>query len=198
MINMSNNETVKIAISGATNCGKTTLIKDLSQRLNLPIVEEQFEALNDPTILKKPYENLMNRAYQIFDKKLLIEDEFEKGFITDRCPIDLFFFWCNHPAIVRSEQTLIFYNKCKKQCEKYDFLIIPPWGSVTYKHLESYIPGLSKPKMNPWINLRRHTGMMGLAFDWIPREKIIIPPQDLIDINKRSDWILEQISLSGD
>ena len=123
----------------------------------------------------------------------MMENEFENGFISDRCPIDLFFLWNMKLALTDNIQTLEFHNKCKKRCEQYDFLIVPPWGSVTYKNLESYIPGLSKPRMNPWVNLQRHAIMMGLAYSWIPRERIITPPQDLVDINKRSEWILKQI-----
>lgn len=185
---------MKIAISGAANCGKTTLAKHLAKELDLPVIEEQFKIILAVKQAKTGVKDLKDAFHNLFYDKKNQEEPHINGFLTDRCPIDLFNFWSVHPALHCLPETYDFFKLCKEQSQHYDYVIFPPWGSVTYHNLETGIPGQTMPRMNPWLNLARHSSTLGLAYTWLPAEKIIQLPSHITDIDERTRWLIDKIT----
>lgn len=185
---------MKIAISGAANTGKTTLAKDLSKETGLPLIEERFGDLRPKRIEDKNAGWIAEAFLKVDRAKQELEQTFHKGFITDRCTIDLFNFWTYTPFLVNRAETQKLYEKWKTHSTTYDYIIFLSWGSVAYRENESGESRLVKVQMNPWNNLRRHTSTLGLAYSWADSRKIIVVPKHVIERKERVDWVLKTLT----
>ena len=94
---------------------------------------------------------------------------------------------------VPSKEILAFQNKAEVYCQKYDVLIVPPWGVVSYISPGSWKPGMSSYKMNPWTNYMRHMAFHGVAISWLPREKVLTPPADVVLEGNIGDWLMRSV-----
>jgi len=186
---------MKISLSGAANCGKTTLVQLLSATLSLPIIDEKFDILMKGLLQAdcNSIERIQLIFQQVFEEKKSTEVLFSKGFITDRCPLDLFNFFSNLTTLLQTNEVYGFYEECRQHVQQYDYVIIPPWGVASYQDLDNYILGETKPVMSPWVNMNRHASTIGLALMWLPVEKVLIIPDDILSTNEQCEWIIERI-----
>ncbi len=190
---------MRLAITGASFCGKTTLANNLAKLLNLPIFHEGLDLINDSLKKGEDVPNVINAFKTTLKNRIKTENKHKDGFISDRCPLDIYNYWSIYTPLIENSYSTVFHDNCKTQMQKYDYVIIPPWGVVSFNDINPNqdAPTLRKldkrppPKMNPWMNLSRHASMIGLAYIWLPPEKIILIPNSVADIDERVAWLLE-------
>ena len=79
--------------------------------------------------------------------------------------------------------------RAKQTCEDYDYLIVPPWGAVSYQHPEHWSDENRHPPMNPWTNYARHMTILGLALDWMGHDRVLLPPMEHMQNGTAVDWV---------
>lgn len=177
---------MRLAVTGASNCGKTTLAKDLAKTLKLQVIPEflgsPFEVSPHLTPLQE-----MKRFAAILEAKSHREATLSNGFVSDRCPIDLAYSWLIRGLPLRyPKESQDFISLCKKQSPHYDALVFPPGpspelGSVNY---------FGKPA-RIWEMWRNHNALIGLAFQWLPTNKVHVIPTHVETREQRIEWVLE-------
>jgi len=189
---------MRIALSGAANTGKTTLARDLSEATNLPFINERFDELPRKPPRGEAAEQLAAAFNRINREKLELEHTYNEGFVSDRCPIDIFNYWISFPVLANRPDTQDLYRNCRKHANTYDYIVFISWGSVAYREIDADKPKLLHRNMNPWMNLTRHSSTLGLAYSWVNTERILVIPKDIIDRKERVDWLLGSIANGSD
>lgn len=184
---------MRIGLSGAANCGKSTLAEQISVQFGVPVIEEKFRVLRKRIRSAKSPNEFLNAFVSTLEEKEEAEARCDGGFVADRTPIDLFVYLCTFsPQLlnsVPSKNILAFQKRAEAYCQKYDVLIIPPWGVVSYKDLSSWKPGAESLKMNPWTNYTRHMIVLSVAQSWMQNGKVITPPADIVLGGNVGDWL---------
>ena len=185
---------MKIGISGAANCGKSTIAKKIARDLNLPIIDERLNIIQERLRNESSPQKNLDTFLSILEEKNQSEEKNTSGFVADRTPIDLFVLFCAQPQqllnTMPSGKVNEFLRKARTYCKKYDYIIIPPWGVVSYSELESWKAGFSYPRMNPWTNYVRHMSFLGTACMWVPQCKVLQPPASVVLEGRVTDWFL--------
>lgn len=171
---------MKIAISGSGGIGKSTLSKNLANKFNIALIEENYAALNASDDQKAPHQKL----FQIFETKLVLENE-HSSFVTDRCPLDLMNTWLSRGLHTRNVPSAKFIRQCTEHCSRYDFVIIPPWNSFPLEQATQSLPR----NMNKLGQMRQHASILGLAHIWIDPEKIIEIPKSMNELEERIKYV---------
>ena len=184
---------MRIAVSGSAGSGKTSLVESLSKRLNLKIIPENYDDFFDKQGRHlRPPERLMQKINKVLDIKH--KQELDAGeFIVDRCPIDLFNLWMTRGFHLTKGRTDEFQKKCIKYLNKYDALILLPWGDIPLKQVEQ-AGSKRKRVMKPWIQFRHHSTIVGIAMQWIPLNKIIAVPKGLGGVEPRCEHVINTLS----
>lgn len=185
---------MKIAISGAANTGKSTLAKDLARATSLPLIPERFNELPRRSREDKAGNQLAAAFQRLHSVKLELEQDHPDGFVTDRCPLDIFNYWTTFPVLTNRPESFALYKDCRSHMETYDFIVFLTWGSIVYSEVEAGKPCADSTLMNPWQNLARHASTLGLAHIWVPAERIIVVPGDVTDREERVKWLLDRFA----
>ena len=159
-------KTMKIGFSGAANCGKTTLSRMASEQLGLPLIEEGFPELNRKLKLEASPDAVLGLFLNLLEEKEASENRHPEGFVSDRTPIDLFMYFCSlnqRLAQTAPKEVAAFQEAAEAYCRKYDLVVIPPWGVVSYTQPAMWSPKTARNKMNPWVNLTRHAAPVGAS-----------------------------------
>ncbi len=166
--------TLKIAISGSAGIGKSTLAADLGADLGLPVIEEHFDPLFAPEVVKGDEDALEQAFWQVLEYKSAREDE-AGGFVADRCAIDLFHNWLLRGLGRRPRRSEAFFKACRERFEQLDSLVILPWGAIPLVPLEA--DGNQRRRvLDPLVQLRNHATIVGYAHMWLPKSRIIEVP----------------------
>lgn len=183
---------MKIAISGTAGIGKTTLAKALAENLELGFIDENYEAFFEKkrAMRQKPVV-AVEIFHSVFSHKQTLENDL-KTFVTDRCPLDLFHLWLIERLGDMDKRTEEFHTLCFDAAQVYDYVILPPWGSIELKQIEN--PTNQKRRvMNGWVQLKNHATISGYAHLWLAPEKIIQLPASLNKLEQRIDYIINEI-----
>lgn len=118
---------MKIAISGASSVGKSTISKYFSEYLQVQYINEfgyiqdDMKTLNLHDISIQEQINLQN---EIIYRKIKNENE-NDSFISDRSVVDSFVFWINRCMPYTSENdTTSLYNAVKQHLNQYDKIFL--------------------------------------------------------------------------
>ncbi|MES9905350.1 MAG: AAA family ATPase [Sedimenticola sp.] len=183
---------MKIAISGSACCGKTTLAHSLSQAMDSALIPEQYDGFFDHSgRYIQPRNELMELIEGVLDNKHQQEDRHTR-FIADRSPIDLFNLWLSLDFSVNKKRTNNFQQKCKVYLKKYDLIILPPWGALPMKQV-SEAHSSRKRVMKPWVQFRHHSTLIGIALQWLPVNKLLPIPSNIIHQEQRLSFILKSL-----
>jgi len=188
---------MKIAVSGSACTGKTTLAQELAQRLSLPYIPEYYDALFDPpgTYSESSLDVLVILFNKVLEKKHAEEERLGK-FIVDRCPVDLMNLWLSRGLSRERKDSKVLYMRCAEYMQHYDYVIVPPWGSIPLRPLENPV-GRQRRAMNPWVLLRNHATILGLVRMWVPGRRVITLPRDLTSTEARIEFILRRTGKAG-
>ncbi|OPX90073.1 MAG: Cytidylate kinase [Pelotomaculum sp. PtaB.Bin104] len=124
---------MKIGISGAQSTGKTTLARALSEKLGLPLIEEQARV----AAREFGYKNLkatkeqpaLGRQFQwrCLMLQMAAEDHCPEGFISDRTVLDNAVYWMKwNSRWSESKENMLFYRTVEDRVGKYDFIVYVP------------------------------------------------------------------------
>lgn len=190
---------MKIGISGASNCGKTTAARQIAKDMKLPMIQEGFLTFTNARKSAKSPMAMLQAHVDIITKKAALEKRAGVDFVADRTPIDVMMMFCTLQEPVKnampSSAVAAFTEQARENCRVYDYVVIPPWAVFTYHDPAQWFPATSTPKMNPWTNYSRHMMVHGIALDWIGASKVITPPAEIFLDGKISDWLSRRIDL---
>ncbi|MES9906357.1 MAG: AAA family ATPase [Sedimenticola sp.] len=183
---------MKIAISGSAGCGKTTLVHTLSQAMETAFIPEQYDCFfNHSGRYIQPRQQLMKLIEEVLDHKHQQENK-HTNFIADRSPIDLFNLWLSLDFSANKKRTDQFQQKCEVYLQKYDLIILPPWGALPMKQVsEAHSP--RKRVMKPWVQFRHHSTLIGIALQWLPVNKLLPIPSHITHQEERLSFILKSL-----
>ncbi len=176
---------MRLAISGASNCGKTTLAEGLAKALGLEVIPEFLGAREPGPNLQPPEE--MRRFNTILQAKTAREAELPDGFVSDRSPIDLAYSW-----LIRGlprhfpDESREFFANCKRRSHCYEAVIFPPGPSPELGHTNYF--GKAERIWEMW---RNHCAMIGLALQWLPADKMLVVPSHMKTPEQRVEWVLD-------
>jgi hypothetical protein len=183
---------MKIAVSGSVGIGKTTLVSQLAEQLNLPVINESYEDFFGEKAFDLPADELKEIFYQLLEFKNKKEKDYG-SYISDRCPVDLLNLWLEVGLWRKGNDTRVFYERCKSYIADYDFIIFLPWAVLPLKQLDE-LKNHRRRVLNSWVQLKNHANMFGLAGLMLGEQKIIQVPDSILDIQQRVDFVLDKIS----
>lgn len=185
---------MRIAVSGSAGVGKTTLAGRLAGHLQVALIPEHYEPFFDaPGKFNSPPPVLARWFFEVLEAKRTRELA-ARAFVVDRCPIDLFNLWVAKGLAAQAEDTQRFYAACRSYCADYDFVVIPPWGEIPLAPLDRPT-GRQRRVLNPWVQLRNHAAILGLARLWLPPERVIELPAAITDPEARAGFVADRASL---
>ena len=176
---------MKIAITGTSGTGKSTLTHALAQQLGLIAIDEHYEPLFD-TKVKSDFPPRLSR---ILENKHQLEVS-ANNFVVDRLPLDLIHIWLNqsghkiNPALTRA-----FLERCIRLTSGYDFVVVTPWNSIPLLPTGNLLPR----NMDILEQLRNHASLVGHVHMWVEKTRIIEIPQSMTRLDDRINFIIAQI-----
>ncbi len=179
---------MRIAVCGGAKCGKTTLVNELANQLDLPAIQEY--ASRDfrfgPQITPA---NCVQQLTEILESKSVLENQATNGFVSDRSPIDLAVFWLLLKLPNRfPHEARQFFCACKSQLQHYNAVIFPPEPAPETGNANFF----GKPEMI-WERRANHSLIVGLAAQWLPAEKLLLIPPTNQTPEQRVTWVLESL-----
>ncbi len=165
----------RIILTGASGVGKTTLAEPLSKELGLPIIPE----LGRDICRQLGYERIGDIPDQeafkksVLDAQIQAEDKYA-GFVSDRSTIDCWVLWQRwNICQAMSYDTEAYYEKARKQSEKYTHIIfVPPmfppvddgfrWTDADY---QKQIDRLTRMTLYDWNLLDRTLFVTGMSVE---------------------------------
>ena len=182
---------MKIAISGCAGVGKSTLMQALADRLKITALDEHYGALFSPpgTFNSEP-EKLIPLFIQVLDEKHKLQNQAE-SFVVDRAGIDLLNLWMAKGLSRHGQATEYMVNQCRKQLQRYDLVVFPPWGAIPLVPHDD-TDGRVRVQ-DPWVQLRNHAAILGFARLWLAPEKILSLPESATELTDRVDRVLAAI-----
>jgi ABC-type oligopeptide transport system ATPase subunit len=185
-------DTLKVAISGTSGIGKSTLAEMLGGRLSLPVIDEHYDG-NITRTKDKSVERWEKEMIAVLRKKHHLESQHD-AFVTDRCPLDLFNGWLNNALHIRLEedQTRKFLDACIKASRRYDFVVIPPWKGIPFNEREPGRDGVRRNN-NLYVLLRSQASTLGLAHIFLDKRRIIEIPVRIKGRDERVDFVVKNI-----
>ena len=183
---------MRVAITGTPCTGKSTLAKQLATKMEWQYIPETFASLFDeqggyiqpPSVL----------AVQM-DKVLMLKRQLEfkhVDTVSDRCSADLFILWLSR-GFSKHKQVAEFADKCRDYLRHYDAFIYLPWGVLPLEQLEEGESGC-KRNMDQWTQFYNNSALIGLIMQWVPAEKRIFIPTNIIDLETRADYVLSRLN----
>ncbi len=183
---------MRIAISGTSNCGKTTLAEGLAEALSLEVISEYLGDPHHPADVL-PARDQLDRCRAIVRAKRERQAALPGGFVSDRSPIDMAH-QIHRYGVSRDfpEQTATFLSDCREAAQDFDAIIFPP-GPAPESGLANYY-GRPDRLWQMWAN---HNGIIGLAYRWVLPERLFVIPSALSAPDARIDWVLTHCTGRG-
>ena len=178
---------MRIAICGCAGIGKTTLMQRLAAELEIAALDEHYDALFSPagTFNSEP-EKLVPLFIEILDQKHALQGQADH-FVVDRAGIDLLNLWLAKGFGRFEKATQYITSQCRQHIERYDLVVFPPWGAIPLVPHDN--PDGRVRVQDPWVQLRNHAAILGLARLWLPAEKLLCLPETATELAQRVELV---------
>jgi predicted ATPase len=141
----------RLAVSGASGTGKSTLARALAQRLEVPYLEEgmrrRLEAGLDLHTLSHHEHRALTES--LLEEMLAAADRavaHHGGFVCDRCPLDMAAFWLYYRFAMDEQATSRFMQRADRALGIFDAVVLLPREALVLED-----DGVRSA--NPWIQL---------------------------------------------
>lgn len=189
---------MRIVVSGFPGTGKTSLVKALSEKYDLPIIEENLIKIgelnrqlnlalknkDDVTLLIKNYAN----SFLEWDIDRSNRYKESKSFVADRWEADLLDYWLFSSKSMSSNAdsiTLKLLNNLKQKSKSIDFVVVTP----LLKPFSSDVNEEGNVRIKGFTNhLRSIVTNVGLITAFTKTSLILIPELPM-NINERVEYI---------
>jgi hypothetical protein len=175
---------MKIALTGTTGIGKTTLARALAERLSIPIINEDFEPLINSLAAFDRNADAAKVAQLIVEflqncdgwlKKRVTNHANFKSFVEDRFGFDIVrLIMTSSIGVARPDVLRQLLDLCSKQSVIYDLVIVPPLSNFSFMESKNEY-GLTR-KTNYCDKLRYQTMTVGLLEHYCSAPKLYIHP----------------------
>lgn len=178
---------MKIAVCGCAGIGKSTLVPALAEALGVTAIAEHYAGLfagqAAPRAMAQRFAKVLQHKHQLEDAA--------HAFVVDRCGVDLFNLWLARRLSALPRLTEQFMAACRRRAAGYDWLIFPPWGVLPMQPHDA-ADGRVRVQ-DPWVQLRNHAAILGLARLWVAPERILCLPGHPMDNQERVRWLMAHI-----
>ncbi len=133
---------MKIAFTGVSSTGKTTLAEELFKDRGIKSVLYEHLTVDARAILKnmghKSMDKMTKEQLQKFqllylNKKILLEKG-KECFLVERSFVDIAAYWIERDSIgAPSDVTNLLLEKCRNQSKKYDLHVYFPFGVIPFE-----------------------------------------------------------------
>lgn len=168
----------RIALSGSSGTGKTTLGRRLAAELGVPFIEEgmrtRIEAGLRVERLDQPQLRALHR--ELWDEhRERVEAEAQTGFVVDRSSADFAGFWLHYGFLDPLEETERWLATLRDAMPRYDRILLFPWGA-----LPLVADGTRSP--NRWTQFRFQALVEAFLARWTrPGQLIEVPATQQFD-----------------
>jgi hypothetical protein len=83
--------------------------------------------------------------------------------------------------------TADIYRRCREYSAKYDTAVVLPWSAIPLRQISG--GGRRRRTMNAWVQLHNHATVIGLLQQWLPREKLLPIPFDIVNLDERVAYV---------
>lgn len=190
---------MKIAISGTSATGKTSLAQALSKQLNVPIIEEDFTSVAKSIFyFSQVHSNERNEAKEAMLKtmqrwlnnRVEMALNYKDGFIADRWALDILVRFYKLSDFMADESTVIKLIKHTQMFSRQlDCVVMPP---VVYMGSETINETGLHRKTRADSRIFSHAMAHGLLEEFIGVPKIYLPHTKM-SIEERVAFIIQKI-----
>jgi len=207
---MSKTGKLKIAISGYLGTGKSTLARELAERLDLRVIGEDAGAIaqseeahrvatkqggEDTKALLALKQDVAHRYLEWANARTQSIDEAERV-VADRWHADLLIWWLLAFRGFRGNAETFsarLRNETIRIARELDFIVITPLHPPFIGEGEANEEGLSRHGVNGSDHLLFQMLLNGILAD-VPKAKIILLPVELNSAAERADYIAQAIA----
>ncbi len=181
----------RIAITGSSGTGKSTLAEALAARWDVPCIPEGMRkriraGLNQH---KMSYDDRRALAHELYAEMvggMRVALESHSGFVSDRSPVDSFAFWLYYGFGVEERETDALFETMRADLEMLDAILVLPWGTIPL-----IADGVRTP--NRWVQLHFQHLVEGLTTRFMPAAQVWRLPEEIRSVEERVVWVELQL-----
>ena len=187
----------RLAVTGSTCVGKTTLGRRLAEILAAPFVAEGMRARIEAGLDLHMLDRDGRRALllEMFEQTLSATRAAvgaADGFVSDRCSMDFAAFWLYYGFAFDEDATRRVFTRAEDALAEYDLIVVLPWGAIP-------LVADGVRSANPWLQLHYQVLLEGLLARWRHASRVVSLPREVVGLEERIRWIrthLETVQLS--
>lgn len=195
---------MRIAFTGTSGTGKSTLAKALAERLSLPLLSEDHqEILRAVSLLQTARSQGREVEHELNGcRKALLgwldqreSDQEEKAaFVADRFSVDIAAAWLSFDLSQGDDDDAAkLIARCRRQAILFDAIIAPSPQGVSYTLQNE--GGITR-QVSLTRRIMSHSLLLGLSLQWA-KGKLIVIPEAVTVLEERLHFVSGQLGLSS-
>lgn len=185
----------RLGVTGSAGIGKTTLVRGAAEAFGVPVIAEamrtRLEAgLELHRLSREEHRDLLADSVTQSHRQAASAVAETGGFVADRIPLDFVAFWlCNGYGFDDEAATEDLVRAARTAIETYDLIVVLPWGVIPL-----VADGIRSA--NAWMQLHFQTVIEGLCRRYVPSERLVFMPPDVMRPEDRLAWLRDRVTTS--